>query len=612
MASKRKYTAAYVGGEPVVVGGLEFPVGVDELHANLWMFGKSSEREHGTTPEKRLGYLRRAVDLAFNCQGSFRRVVWNRWTDQILEDLVWDWRNVRVGALAGSSSSGKSDTVALYGCMEYWARPTDTWFFVLSTTKDGARGRIWKSVTQYWSQMERMGAPGKLNDSIGFLKGVNQAGEVHGNSGIKLLAAGKQDADNACANLIGQKNPNTIVAADEATELGEQVFKTVYLNNSVNERCSYTAMANPNTLTDPFAEVAEPKNGWKSIDESCYKWETKYGWCRRLNAEESPRMEEEATFTEEDWENGRLPKCFWQPGREYCARIEENMGGKRSRGYYRFVKAFWCPDGASNTIYSEVEFLQGMALEKTEPRWDGEPVTLTALDPSFSRNGDRSACAIGKVGKVDGRTHMHICDERSLEEDINDKKKPLSHQIIRQWKQLAEDWGIKPGRAIFDNTGAGISFGHIVDAEWSPAVQKVNFQGSPTRDKVIFRGNDEEYYNKNSELWIQPKEYFRANQVSGLSKETMAELVEREYHHKESKKLRVESKEDVKKRTKKSPDRADAVLMLFEKAITLGLLESEEIKQVSKMSNNGWMRVRRVRALSTTSGRKMKGMRQIA
>jgi hypothetical protein len=137
-------------------------------------------------------------------------------------------------------------------------------------------------------------------------------------------------------------------------------------------------------------------------------------------------------------------------------------------------------------------------------------------------------------------------------------------------------------------------------------VQKVNFQGKASDRTVVFREQNTAFYNKNSELWIQPKEFIRGRQISGLSKETMAELIEREYHKKEIKALRVESKEEAKKRLKRSPDRADVFNMVVEKAITLGRFRSSEVKQVARMVNNGWSKVRVVKGLKTSCGRKMK------
>lgn len=579
-----------------IVCGYEFPVGSSELEANLWVFGRGD-----VTPDKRYDCLKRAIDLAFNCEGSIREVVWNDWTELILKELIGDWSNHQFLSLAGCSSSGKSDAVALYGLMSYWSRPTDTFFIVMSTTKLSARGRIWKSINQFWSQAIEKGCPGKLIDSDGYIKGVNAKGALTRNSGIVLMAAGGSEASTACKEIQGLKNPNFIVAADEFAYLGEGILRTSRQNLTSNERLTFCAMSNPDRISDAFGDISEPKNGWKSITEADERWETKYGICVRLNAEKSPRILNPHLVDE----RGRH-KYHWQPDQALCDLVADERGGRNSRGYYQFIKAFWCPDGATNSIYSEVEFLNSGALEQKEPEWDDRPIVITALDESFSRDGDRSFCGFARLGRVNGRDHLHICYEAALEENVNNKSVPHTFQIVDQWQSLAGDFGVVPNHAIMDNTGGGVAFGHIVDKQWSPAVQKVNFQGSASDRKVVFRNQETKFYNKNSELWIQPKEYIRSGQISGLSKETMAELIEREYHSKEIKSLRVESKDEAKKRLKRSPDRADVFNMLIEKAITLGKFRSEEVRNVAKVINKGWADTVQKRNLGTASGRRMR------
>lgn len=579
-----------------VIYGYEFPQGTSELDANLWVFGRGE-----VTPDQRYVCLKRAIDLAFNCEGSIREVIWNEWTEWILRELIGDWSNHQFLALAGCSSSGKSDAVALYGLMSYWSRPTDTYFIVMSTTKLSARGRIWKSINQFWSQAIEKGCPGKLIDSDGYIKGVNAKGALTRNSGIVLMAAGGSEAATACKEIQGLKNPNFLVAADEFAYLGEGILRTSRQNLTSNERLTFCAMSNPDRISDSFGDVSEPENGWKSITEADERWKTKYGVCIRLNAEKSPRI----LHPELVDERGRH-KYHWQPDQALCDLVADERGGKNSRGYYQFIKAFWCPDGATNSIYSEIEFLNSGALDQDEPDWDDRPIVITALDESFSRDGDRSFSGFARLGKVNGRDHLHICYEKALEEDVNNKNSPHTFQIVDQWMSLSSDFGVTPNQAIMDNTGGGVAFGHIVDKQWSPAVQKVNFQGSASDRTVVFRNQETKFYNKNSELWIQPKEYIRSGQISGLSKETMAELIEREYHPKEIKALRVESKDEAKKRLKRSPDRADVFNMLVEKAITLGKFRSEEVRNVARTINSGWSNTVQKRNLGTSSGRKLR------
>jgi hypothetical protein len=514
----------------------------------------------------------------------------------MIRSAIGNWEKKRFLGVAGCSSSGKSDGYALYALMHYWSRPADTFVFVMSTTKNDARNRIWKSLTQLFGQAQRMGCPGKLNDSVGVIKGVDKAGKISRNSGIQLVAAGKADAGEASSGLIGIKSPNVVLIADEMPNLGDGILEAAWDNLTSNDRVFFAGLGNPNLFSDPFAELCEPAAGWASITEEDEEWDTKYGSCIRFNAELSPRI------VDPDGE-----KYFWQPDKAYCERIADARGGTKSRGYYRFVKAFWCPEGAGNTIYQESEFRINNALDSVEPIWDSQPTTITALDPAFTRGGDRAYSGVAKIGKVNSRDHLHICQYKPLTEDTSDKKNPLSHQLVLQWKELADDWGVTPFKAALDGTGSGIAFGHIVDSLWSPAVSKVNFSSKPSGRKAYFRGKEMEYYNKNSELWIQPKEFIRSGQITGVSKELMAELCTRQYYSKETAKLRVEGKEEHKKSNNgESCDIADMFLLLVDKAISIGMFHSEEVKRVSKVTRTNWSKIARKKQVKACCGRKLK------
>jgi hypothetical protein len=185
--------------------------------------------------------------------------------------------------------------------------------------------------------------------------------------------------------------------------------------------------------------------------------------------------------------------------------------------------------------------------------------------------------------------------------------------MVQEWKKICTlEFDVRPSCAVMDGTGSGISFGHIVDKEWSPAVTKVNFGSRPSGRRPAFRSSkdgkdDQEYFDKNSELWIQPKPYLRSGQITGITQEIMSELVQRDYHDKSGRVLRVEDKRAAKKKNGgKSPDRADMFLLLVDKAIELGAFKSEEIKQVSGKLNKKFGELARKKGISHLSGRRLK------
>jgi hypothetical protein len=112
--------------------------------------------------------------------------------------------------------------------------------------------------------------------------------------------------------------------------------------------------------------------------------------------------------------------------------------------------------------------------------------------------------------------------------------------------------------------------------------QKINFGGKPSGRVINLDGeSNDEYANRVSELWVQPKKFIRSGQITGLPSNVIEELVAREYDEQQSgHKLKVEKKAKMKARTGKSPDLADAFVILVEVAILNGLLDSEEEKAI--------------------------------
>ena len=185
-----------------------------------------------------------------------------------------------------------------------------------------------------------------------------------------------------------------------------------------------------------------------------------------------------------------------------------------------------------------------------------------------------------------------------------------SHQVVINWRNMSVDRGISPQCAGFDNSGAGIAFGHIVDMEWSPKVKKIEFGGSPSGRVISLNGDTKlEFANRVSELWVQPKPYIRQSQISGLPSSVMEELVAREYDENQSgHKLKIEAKKKMRTRTGKSPDLADSFVVLVDVAIQNRLLDSQEQKAILTRAQSEFRGKRKRFGMSST-GRKSKKLK---
>jgi hypothetical protein len=105
----------------------------------------------------------------------------------------------------------------------------------------------------------------------------------------------------------------------------------------------------------------------------------------------------------------------------------------------------------------------------------------------------------------------------------------------------------------------------VFDVEWG-VVEGVEFGGKPTErmvDDSDQKQCDEVYDRMSTELNLAVRTFAMANGLRGLGKEAESQFCARKTIYK-NKKTVVEKKSDMKLRTQKSPDEADAVAILVE------------------------------------------------
>lgn len=117
---------------------------------------------------------------------------------------------------------------------------------------------------------------------------------------------------------------------------------------------------------------------------------------------------------------------------------------------------------------------------------------------------------------------------------------------------------LKPARVFLDmgNNGAGV-YDILVDRGFQKVVRGVNFGG-----KAI---NDDRYFNKRAEMWALANEWLKSDAPVQLvdNDELLDDLcsVSKAYDNKG--RLQLESKDKVKERIGRSPDKADAFVLTF-------------------------------------------------
>jgi hypothetical protein len=113
-------------------------------------------------------------------------------------------------------------------------------------------------------------------------------------------------------------------------------------------------------------------------------------------------------------------------------------------------------------------------------------------------------------------------------------------------------------RVNVDSAGLGHYFArHLEDA--GLRVRDVNVGETPTTDDA-----KERYANLKGELFWSLRERFADGDIAGLTDRTMlAQLAGLRYQHDARGRIKIESKDDARKRGVKSPDRAEALMLAF-------------------------------------------------
>ena len=460
-------------------------------------------------------------------------------------------------AIGGAGSSGKSYTMAGWAIVNWLAAPDRTLVLVTSTTLREARKRIWGAIVNLLSAVP--GLPIRIRDSIGEANYVDPNGVLSNTAGLVLVAAEKSKTREATAKLIGIKNEFMMLVADELSELSHAITKTALSNLSTNRNLRVVAMSNPDSPFDAFGDWAEPKHGWDSIaQEGEYTWRTKYGGLYlRFDAYRSPNI----TLGEEAYP--------WLPTEKRIEEAKRNLG-ENSRAFLRMYRAVFFKDDESDGVYTESELARTGAMQAAELT---DPIPIAALDPAFTNGGDRTILRFGLLGYTpNGQYTLHFTDSVQLFEDESNKAVPRTYQIVKQVREHCEKRGVKPENLAVDATGAGGPFSDVLAAEWSPSFLRVNFAGKAT-DRRVSMSNPtlchDLYVNRVTEIWFSGKDLIRCGQLKGIDQELAREMTARRYDTVkggEGLRMRVEPKQEYKKRVGHSPDVADAAFLLIDLA----------------------------------------------
>jgi hypothetical protein len=223
-----------------------------------------------------------------------------------------------------------------------------------------------------------------------------------------------------------------------------------------------------------------------------------------------------------------------------------------------FLDAAFKGVGGDRCVFGEIQF--GAEAESTE----GGTVNVSSLISQSATNPNRRMI----IALVD-LLIIPIVAERGQDE--------AEDQIVKAVMGECDRRGIPPNDFFFD-AGMRTTLVTAFSRVWSPNVESVDFGGKPSENMVsseIQKRACDYYSKKVTELWYSVRLCVESRQFRGLTPDAMWEFCAREFKLVSGNRIELESKEDMKLKTGRSPDLADSVAVGVHGALQRGFIISK-------------------------------------
>lgn len=475
--------------------------------------------------------------------------------------------------IKGCGSVGKSYTGIAWVALDWWLDPEFTNIKILSTTKGHAKGNTFSTLVKLHKQAcIRM--PGQVtSDYIGLdpkerKSGISVVAIPVGDDGKGRLQGFHPDPRPKPHPILG---PSSRVRAlmDECEEIPLGVWEGVdnmLVSMEGNDTIKVIGAFNPKDQTSKTAQNAEPPDGWETFDVESgvagkNQWMSKNGWfVLRIDGKQT--------------ENVKLRRMVYPGFMTYSGFRElELKDGGNSVNYFTFGRGAYPPEGAVGVLISSklVQDARGDFV------FLGATTKCAGVDVAVDGR-DNCVLTVGRIGHATGfrpkkgplikfkepRRVLQIDQQFTLKKG---NTKIVGDAIFETCLKL----GVSPEYVCIDSTGNGSSVYSYLKAIWSEDIQGVDFNKSATTIKVLEQDQytpEDLYEGIVSEVWFALAKWLEFGFVAiapGMRKEPLeAELTGRRYVLGAGRRLRVEKKDDYKKRLgAKSPDFADSATLIL-------------------------------------------------
>jgi hypothetical protein len=509
-------------------------------------------------------------------------IIWHPWIDRALRSFCeYNWVT-----WTGPAASAKSFNASLFG-LEYWLEyPEGTSVIMASTTRDALARRLWYYIQDLHSKIRAR--PDLTIGQALYSEYMIRLRAGDKKNGIFGLAIEDGPVEEALHNLIGYHNARVLLVVDEAQGTREAIFQACD-NLAKNPEFKALLLGNAESREDPHGRFSEPLGGWLSVDpDNSQEWETRGGPARGLGCCVFFDGRKSPTITEIGGER-KYPFLINQ------RQIDDALAYHGSADHPRFWSqsiGFWPPVGISQTVLDERIVLNNHLRQPAT--WYTDFQQCAVLDPSFE-GGDRKVFLPFKMGQVpasDGTKTWRIEFGMAIELKISVRDdQEIHYQIFHQCVDACRQLNIPPNRFALGSSGEGGGLLSIFRREWGPVVgiEEAGKVSDRPISAVNPRPASDEYDRVVSELAFAVREFAINDALRNVPAEAIKEFCARRWEMR-NKKVRVETKVEMRKHFVRSPDYADSVSFAVELARRLGAVAGTELRNQPESS---WMEMQR-------------------
>jgi hypothetical protein len=333
-------------------------------------------------------------------------------------------------------------------------------------------------------------------------------------------------------------------------------------------------LGNDPSLFNALGDVMQPEIG-RPVGLQNKEWTSAKGWkCLRLDAWDSPRIK-----------NPKLQGLVTQGDIDDLVTRK----GENSPSVWIQLHGLHPPEGSANTVLSEATLIRFHAFESVT--WKTDFTVSASLDPAFGGGDDCTFRTFKRGHDTTGKMKILCWEIIQLQVSANDPSNPAEYQIAAKVRELCRARNIAPDEFVIGSTGIGRGTGAVLQREWSPRIQIVDENGSPS-EMIVSEENPrpakELYDRKVTELWFSVREFVEGDMIRGLDRATANQLCSRTYEDKGSgggRKDSIQKKDEMLHSPNESDALAFYIHLLREKGIypkTTGVAKVQYTTDIQK------------------------------